>query len=269
MSCDRTVALGAYLLGSLDPAERSAFERHVRGCATCRREMVRLAPLPGLLGQVQLTDLELPFDDPAPDPDLRPLPPLPTVPTADGPARRNGVEPGGAVPTEAGPPHGAREHDWQEGVRKRRWPVSVGARGRWKPVSEGARRRRWSVLVGAAAVVLLVALAAVVVPGWTGDDAPAAVTWHAADTASGVVASADLVGRSWGTELRMTVENVPAGLRCKLIVHDRTGRTEVGGWWGADHAADERIPGSTSFPVDRIERLDLVVDMTVLVSVRP
>ncbi|TQM83351.1 putative zinc finger protein [Saccharothrix saharensis] len=214
MSCGRTVALGAYLLGSLDPAERSSFERHVDGCAACRREMVRLAPLPGLLGQVRLSDLELPFDDPAPDPDLRPLPPAPEpVP-----------EP---VPT---------------------------------------RRRRWPVLLGAGVLVVLVALGAVVVPHLVPDDA---VTWHAADASSGVVASADLVRRSWGTELWVSTENVPRGTRCKLIVHDRAGRTEVGGWWGTDHAADERIPGSTSFPVEDIERLDVVVDMTVLVSVRP
>lgn len=214
MSCGRTVALGAYLLGSLDPAERSSFERHVDGFAACRREMVRLAPLPGLLGQVRLSDLELPFDDPAPDPDLRPLPPGP------GPA----------------------------------------------PAPVPSRRRRWPVLVGAGVLVVLVALGAVVVPRLVSDDA---VTWHAADASSGVVASADLVRRSWGTELWVSTENMPRGTRCKLIVHDRAGRTEVGGWWGTDHAADERIPGSTSFPVEDIDRLDVVVDMTVLVSVRP
>lgn len=216
MSCARTVALGAYLLGALDPAERSSFERHAQGCDTCRREMVRLAPLPGLLGQVRLSDLELPFEDPAPDPDLWPLPPEP----------------------EPEPPaaHGS------------------------------ARQRRWPVLVGAGVLVVLVALGVAVVPRLVGDDA---VTWHAADAASGVVASADLVRRSWGTELWVSTENMPKGARCKLIVHDRDGRTEIGGWWGTDHPDDERVPGSTSFPVDRIERLDVVVDMRVLVSVRP
>ncbi|MFD1149366.1 anti-sigma factor family protein, partial [Saccharothrix hoggarensis] len=87
MSCDRTVALGAYLLGSLDPAERSSFERHLHGCSVCRREMVRLAPLPGLLGQVQLSDLELSLDDPGPGPDLWPLPPR-DEPEADPPPAR-------------------------------------------------------------------------------------------------------------------------------------------------------------------------------------
>ncbi|MFE2753334.1 hypothetical protein ACFXGA_15185 [Actinosynnema sp. NPDC059335] len=125
------------------------------------------------------------------------------------------------------------------------------------------------MLVGAAVLAVLVALGVVLVPRLTRDDGPAAVTWHAADATSGVVATADLVGKSWGTELWMTIENMPKGMRCKLIVHDRSGRTEIGGWWGTDHAPDERIPGSTSFPVGEIERLDVVVDMTVLVSVRP
>ncbi|MFD1152480.1 zf-HC2 domain-containing protein, partial [Saccharothrix hoggarensis] len=125
------------------------------------------------------------------------------------------------------------------------------------------------VLVAAGVLAVLVALAGVLVPRLARDDGPAAVTWHASDGTSGVVASADLVGKSWGTELWMTVENIPKGLRCKLIVHDRAGRAEIGGWWGTDHAPDERIPGSTSFPVGEIERLDVVVDMKVLVSVRP
>jgi hypothetical protein len=219
MSCTHTVALGAYLLGSLDPAERSSFERHVRTCSICRREMVRLAPLPGLLGQVQLSDLELPFDDPVPEPDLWPLPPEPEP------------EP---EPEPAPPP----------------------------------RNRRRLVLVGAAVVVVLVMAVGLLVPKLFGDDGPTA-TWRATDSASGVVASADLVRKSWGTELWMSMEHMPKGVRCKLIVHDRAGRTEIGGWWGTDHASDERIPGSTSFAVEEIERLDVVVDMNVLVSVRP
>ncbi|MBB5955499.1 hypothetical protein FHS29_002080 [Saccharothrix tamanrassetensis] len=216
MSCIRTVALGAYLLGSSDPAERSAFERHLRGCAICRREMLRLAPLPGLLNQVRLEDLELPFDDPAPHPDLLPLPP--------------------SVP----------EPEPEPVATRRRRPLPAG--------------------VGVLAAVL-VAVVAVVVMVLRPDNQP--VTWQAVDGGTGVTAQADLVGKSWGTELWLTLRHIPPGRRCKLVVHDRNGKTEVGGWWGTDHDADERIPGSTSFRLDRIERLDVVVDMEVLVSVRP
>ncbi|GAA1273291.1 zf-HC2 domain-containing protein [Saccharothrix xinjiangensis] len=212
MSCTRTVSLGAYLLGSLDPAERAGFERHVSDCAGCRREMVRLAPLPGLLGQVRLEDLELPFDDPEPEPALWPLPAEPEP----GPARR---------------------------------------------------RVRRPVLVGAALVLVLLG-AVLLIPRLPGGD-PAGVTWQATDPSSGAAADVELVAKSWGTELWMTLRDLPEDARCALVVHDRAGRTEIGGWWGTGHPEDERIPGSTSFGVDEIERVDVVVDKRVLVSVRP
>lgn len=44
--------LGAYLLGSLAPAERAAVDRHLATCADCRAELASLAPLPGLLGRL-------------------------------------------------------------------------------------------------------------------------------------------------------------------------------------------------------------------------
>ncbi|GEL24939.1 hypothetical protein PSU4_38930 [Pseudonocardia sulfidoxydans NBRC 16205] len=44
--------LGAYLLGSLAPAERVAVDSHLATCADCRAELASLAPLPGLLGRL-------------------------------------------------------------------------------------------------------------------------------------------------------------------------------------------------------------------------
>ncbi|WNV89927.1 zf-HC2 domain-containing protein [Umezawaea sp. Da 62-37] len=87
MSCFQITSLGAYLLGALDPAERSVFERHLNTCHVCREELIRLAPLPGLLGQVNLADLELPFDDPDPY-DNQPLPPITALRSAPEPRPR-------------------------------------------------------------------------------------------------------------------------------------------------------------------------------------
>ncbi len=36
--------VAAYALGTLDPAERAAFEAHLEGCAACREELALLAP---------------------------------------------------------------------------------------------------------------------------------------------------------------------------------------------------------------------------------
>lgn len=79
MTCVHTMSLGAYVLGALDPEDRQATERHLRECQPCRDELVRLAPLPGLLSQVSLSDLDGP--DAAPRPDIEALPPTPSRPT--------------------------------------------------------------------------------------------------------------------------------------------------------------------------------------------
>lgn len=210
MSCTHTVSLGAYLLGALDPAERSAFEVHLRTCAICRREMVRLAPLPGLLAQVDVDDLDVPFRDPEPAPELLPVPPV----------------------AEPAPP----------------------------------AKRRNLVLAGAGLLVIALVAVGVLLFAPRG---PEPIRLSAADSGTGVSATADLVAKQWGTEMWLTVQNAPKGKRCMLVVHDRAGRAEIGGWWGTDHPEDARIPGSTSFSVDQIERLEVVVDKQVLVSVKP
>lgn len=62
------VSLGAYVLGALDPAERSRVDGHLASCAECRDELASLAALPGLLGRV--SRLEVEADPSEPDPQL-------------------------------------------------------------------------------------------------------------------------------------------------------------------------------------------------------
>jgi hypothetical protein len=52
MRCPYALDSGTYVLGSLTPAERDAYERHLPDCATCRDEVADLAVLPGLLGRL-------------------------------------------------------------------------------------------------------------------------------------------------------------------------------------------------------------------------
>lgn len=49
---------GAYVLGSLAPAERAGYERHLAGCAACREAVAEIAVLPGLLGRLDPAGLE-------------------------------------------------------------------------------------------------------------------------------------------------------------------------------------------------------------------
>jgi anti-sigma factor RsiW len=52
------LSLGVLVLGALDPAERGQVEAHVAGCARCRDSLAELAPLPGLLNRLDVTEAE-------------------------------------------------------------------------------------------------------------------------------------------------------------------------------------------------------------------
>jgi predicted anti-sigma-YlaC factor YlaD len=64
-SCDEIrLALGVYVLGAIDPAERAIVDAHLPHCQECREELAGLAGLPALLGRVPLHDVErLALDD--------------------------------------------------------------------------------------------------------------------------------------------------------------------------------------------------------------
>lgn len=49
---------GAYVLGALDSADRLSFERHLEACDVCRADIASFAPIPGLLGKVDLSEIE-------------------------------------------------------------------------------------------------------------------------------------------------------------------------------------------------------------------
>jgi hypothetical protein len=51
-------ALGVYVVGAIDPAERSVVDAHLGDCLGCREELAGLAGLPALLGRVPLEDAE-------------------------------------------------------------------------------------------------------------------------------------------------------------------------------------------------------------------
>ena len=50
--------LGVYVVGAIDPAERSVVDEHLQGCQACRDELAGLAGLPAMLGRVPAADVE-------------------------------------------------------------------------------------------------------------------------------------------------------------------------------------------------------------------
>lgn len=62
MRCMEAMEAGAYVLGALTPADRSAYERHLAICPTCREDVAQLAGMPGLLGRLD-TDVAIGLND--------------------------------------------------------------------------------------------------------------------------------------------------------------------------------------------------------------
>ncbi|PPK64377.1 zf-HC2 domain-containing protein [Actinokineospora auranticolor] len=234
MTCTHTFSLGAYLLGALDPAERAAFEAHAAACSACRRELVRLSPLPGLLHRIRVEDFE---DTPEVPADLRVEAPRAPEWFDDDPLDAE-LDPAPAPPAPAPPP---------------------------PPVVDIDRRRRgrYPKIVAAAAAVIALSVGSVIVYESLGDTAepgPYSVSWSGTDPASGVRADLDLTDRDWGTEVRIRLHDVPAGKPCKLIVRGRDGYFEVAGWWATGYRQGEAVPGSTSITLARISRIQVQND---------
>ncbi len=237
MNCQHTVSLGVYLLGALEPTERYDFEAHLATCDTCRRELVRLSPLPGLLNQITLMD----FEDELPPTAIEPVEPVqPTV------VQLPHVQPMPELP-----------------------PVEPPVPGD----TPGLSPRRFRQLVVAAAVVVLLTIGGVF--GWQAmrhpstEDQAAGVTWSATST-EGVSGDAELIDHEWGTEIQVKMRELPPGKKCYLVVFDHYGRYEIAGWWGTDHDIDQAIPTSTSIDRSQIERLEFRLDAkTTVLTIEP
>jgi Putative zinc-finger len=269
MTCPSTVTLGAYLLGALDPQERYEFETHLGGCETCRTELVRLAPLPGMLNQISLDD----FADGLPPTTLEETAPVPGLPLPNdlppglmtlsqtlsqslsqslGPAGHEVPSPRGGMPGYDAPPPSPTVVDTSD---------TPDTPPRTKVV---ARRRRNYVRVAvAAAIVLVVAVGGVV--GWgaleeSPPPEPPGITWSATAADRDASADARLVDHEWGTEVQLKIHGMPPGRTCYLIVYDHEGNREITGWWGTDHDPDTEIPASTSFARSKIDKLELRLD---------
>jgi predicted anti-sigma-YlaC factor YlaD len=68
MTCHETTqSLGAYVLGSLEPADRILVDAHLLDCPACAAELADLEELPLLLDRLSIDDVEAPIVVPPPD----------------------------------------------------------------------------------------------------------------------------------------------------------------------------------------------------------
>jgi anti-sigma factor RsiW len=248
--CRESVALGAYLLGALDPEERRALEVHLGDCPHCRAELLELAPLPGLLRHTAFEEL------------------LESAAAAESlSAIRE--------------PWDQRDRERQEGRGQREdradrdRPDGRSLPEPPQPAAAPPRRRRGRGRLVAAGLGLAAAVAGVAVYAAVGrGQAPvrpvAAATWSATDPVTHVSATAAMTPEVWGTQFQLKLTGLPSGITCRLVVHGSDGRSETAGTWGSGYSASASVPASTSISPSQITDLDIVSGTgAVLVQVPP
>jgi hypothetical protein len=202
------VALASYALGVLDDADSSALEIHLADCDECAVELADLLPTAGALATVERdafvrAELSARLD----------LPDWRSPARSRSPDRQRRTR---------------RVPDW-------RLPVSVAA-------------------IAAAFVLVVVVLAlfphpfdpdrpglaggagpatasAGPVPGQVSGVAASARQFRATDPNTGVRLELTVTSKRWGSHLAMSLSNVHGPQRCRMVVTDTQGRTEVLSSW--------------------------------------
>ena len=190
-------ALGVYVLGAIDPAERAQVDEHLSSCQECREELASLAGLPAMLRKVPIVEAER-IAAPEQDPELA------GVPSAEM-----------LTSLVARTAHVRRMHRWR----------TLAAAAAVAIVALG----------GGAFVANALQPPGGQQPGqvnlttWhrTSGTGPAA----------GVHLTVRYRHQSWGTQMEVNVTGLPPGSVCQFQVIDATGGKSVVGswqaWWGS------------------------------------
>jgi len=229
------LSLGVYVLGAIDPAERSLVDAHVQVCRDCRDELAGLAGLPALLARVN------------PD-EISRICPDDTVLSAAG---------------RAGEPAAAEEPPPGELIGT---VIDLAAARR--------RRTRWRFAAAAAAVVAvagglfgglnsMASPRTVAVPLMSGS-----AHWEtvqAVSSVTGASASVAYAHERWGDAFEVLVDHIPVGTTC----HPDGTRTQVAGWTVADDEGKVWYGGSMPSTAKAIESFQITAGSKVLLTATP
>jgi hypothetical protein len=184
-------ALGVYVLGAIDPAERAQVDEHLAACPECREELASLAGLPALLRKVPIVEAERLA---APEQDLE----LAGVPSAEMLtsliARTTNVR---------------RIHRWR----------SVAAAAAVAIVALGG------------GVAVANALQPPGAPSQSGQHGVAWQQASGSGPVTGAHLTVKYRNEPWGTRMLVNVTGLQPGSVCQLRVMDATGGTSVVGSW--------------------------------------
>jgi hypothetical protein len=227
---DARISLGVYVLGAIDPAERTLVDTHLVTCRDCRDELAGLAGLPALLARVNPDEISRICADDT----------VRTV-TDDRP-------PGELIGTVL---------DLAEARRRRtRWrfvaaaaAVVAIAGGLFGGLSSlGTQTVRVPISAGSAQ--------------WE--------TAHAASSITGVSASVAYSHQAWGAAFEVLVDHIPVGTTCQMwVVHPDGTRTQVAAWTTAYDEGNVWYPGSMPSTDKPINSFQITANHKVLLTVMP
>jgi hypothetical protein len=229
---DTRQALGVYVLGAIDPAERSLVDAHVSGCAECRDELAGLAGLPALLARVGTDEVgRISSEDADPrEPEETPRDDFVDSLVSLTAARRR---------------------------RSRRWQVLAAAAA-------------VVVAAGGAAAGLQLASDSSAAQASASPAPPA--SWKTATTTSalkGVNATVRYQRLDWGVAYDVQITGVPKGTTCQLWVTNAQGvHLLAAGWTVTSPSETDWFPGSSWVPGGQVQGMDVTAGNEQLATFR-
>ncbi len=226
---DARVSLGVYVLGAIDPAERSLVDAHLVTCRDCRDELAGLAGLPALLARVNPDEISrICADD--------------TVRTV----------------TDDRPPGELIGTVLDLAAARRR-------RTRWRFVAAAAAVV--AIAGGLFGGLSSLGTRTVVVSASAGS-APWE-TVHTTGSITGASGSVRYSHQSWGAAFEVLVKDIPVGTTCQLwVVHPDGTRTQVAAWTTASDEGNVWYPGSMASTAEPISSFQITANHKVLLTAR-
>ena len=232
---DARLSLGVYVLGAIDPAERSLVDAHLVTCRDCRDELAGLAGLPALLARVNPDEISrICADD----------------------AIRAGTHAG----TDDRPPGELIGTVLDLAAARRR-------RTRWRFAAAAAAvvAIAGGLFGGLSSMTTTRTVAIPVSPGSTHWD-----TVEATSKITGASASVAYSHEMWGDAFEVLVDHIPVGTTCQLwVVHPNGTRTRVAEWTTAGDEGNVWYSGSMASTAQPISSFQITAGKKVLLTATP
>ncbi|MFC4912864.1 zf-HC2 domain-containing protein [Actinomadura gamaensis] len=213
-------ALGVYVLGAIDPAERARVDEHLATCPECRDELAALAGLPALLGRVDTGQID---EVSAPAPGV-----------LDGLLARAAAE-------RSGP-----------------WYRRLPSVSRAPLAAAAAVIMVVGLLLGGVVGHQVAGTRPQAGPPPSSSSEEPGEKVSATNPSTHVTASVVMRSESWGTYSEITVTGVPKGNKCRWYVITRSGKREMlGSWYVSSSEGEGEYEGNTMYPRNQIASFEV------------